>query len=238
MCVNDKLDYLNRLMEYLIINNVNVIDNGLYHGKMGMVICLCEYARYINDDAFRDLAEDLLDEILSEIDVSVPVNYENGLCGIGWGIEYLIRHNYMSGNSDEVLGEFDIQVMQIDTDRVVDFSIETGLGGIALYIIARMTAMDRTADNIVPFDLAYLDNWRRLLTNCLYEGKCTPNVLEVFAKLLSLLHNLSNISKESLNLPSFICSVDSEKFRYTPLSFIPKGLCGGIAGMALQLMQV
>lgn len=236
MSTNNQSEYLDKLVEYLIINNVNLINNGLYHGKMGIVICLCEYARYINDDIYLDLAGDLLDEIISKIDMHMPINYENGLCGIGWGIEYLIRQKYMFGNSDEILEELDARVMQIDIDRMVDFSVETGLGGIALYMIARITAKDRIAGNAIPFDLKYLESWRLLLSIGLSKGKYPNVVQETFVKLLNLLRALPYISKEQMNFPSFIYLGDLKKLGYTPLSFIPKGLDGGIAGMVLQMM--
>lgn len=236
MCTNNQSEYLDKLVDYLIINNVNLMNNGLYHGKMGIVICLCEYARHKNDDIYLDLAGDLLDEIVSEIDMHVPINYENGLCGIGWGIEYLIRQKYMSGNSNEIFEELDARVMQIDITRMMDFSVETGLGGIALYVIARITAMDKTASNI-PFDLKYLERWTQLLPIGLSKGEYPNAVLEIFVKLLNLLQALPDIRKEQMNFPSFIYLGDLKILSYTPLSFIPKGLDGGIAGMVLQMMQ-
>lgn len=238
MCENSQSKSLNRLMEYLIINNVNVINNGLYHGKMGVIICLCEYARYVNDDIYLELAGDLLDEIFGEMNFDIPVNYENGVCGLGWGVEYLIRQKYMSGNTDEILEEVDNRVMQIDINRVKDFSIKTGLGGIALYIVTRMTAMDRTKWNEVPFDLSYLENWMRMLPVWLLEEKCPNTVLKIFAKLRGLLQDLPYVHKEHLSFPSYIPLGDFTKVEGKSLRFMAKGIEDGIAGMALQLMKV
>lgn len=238
MYANSQSEYLNKLMEYLIINNVNVINNGLYHGKIGLTICLCKYARYLNDDIYLDLAGELLDEIFSEISIDMPINYENGICGIGWGVEYLIRQNYMLGDSDEILEEVDARVMQIDVNRVGDFSIETGLGGIALYIITRMTSKDRTKGNEIPFDLIYLENWGRMLPIWLSEKKCSKSVLDIFAKLLSLLHGIPYINKELLCFPSFISLGNSKDLEGICLKLMPKGICDGIAGVAFKLMDI
>lgn len=238
MCANSQSEYLTKLVEYLILNNVNVINNGLYHGKMGIAICLCEYARYVNDDTYLDLAGDLLDEIFSEMDMDVPANFQNGVCGIGWGIEYLIQQKYMSGNSDEILEEFDARVMQIDINRITDFSIETGLGGIALYIITRMTSVNRTMGDVIPFDLIYLGNWMHLLPIYLSKNECENYSLDIFTKLSNLLHDLPNIHKEQLSFPAFISLGNLKETSCSSLSLIPKGLDGGIAGIALQMMRV
>lgn len=237
MCATNQCRELNRLMEYLTINNVSVMNSGLFHGKIGVVICFCEYARYLNDDIYLDLAGELLAEIFEEINSDIPVNFENGICGIGWGIEYLIQKEYMAGDTDEILEEVDARIMQIDINRIKDFSIETGLGGIASYIIARLTSIDRLIGNYMPFDLCYLENWMRMLPVWLSGEKCQGAVLEIFAKLLNLLHGLPNIHKEFLIFPSFIPLSNLQEIDFTCLGLMPKGLDGGIAGMALQIMK-
>lgn len=239
MYVNSQSDNLNRLMRYLTINNVNVINSGLYHGKMGVVICFCEYARYLNDDYYLDLAGELLDELFDEINRDTSFNFENGLCGIGWGVEYLIRQKFMAGNSDDVLEVIDAQVMQADISRITDFSIETGLGGIAFYIIARLTVVDRTIEKTIPFDWDYLENWIRMLPDWLSRKKYSSTVVQgIFTKLSTLLHDLPNIHKEQLIFPSFISLGNLKELSCSSLTLIPKGLDSGIAGMALQMMRV
>lgn len=237
MCANNFLNDLYKLIEYLIINNVNVVNSGLYHGKMGIAICLCEFGRYIKNDIYWDLAGELLDEIIYEINVDTPITFENGICGIGWGIEYLIRQKYMEGEADEILEELDARVMQIDISRIEDFSIETGLGGMAFYMIARLTSVDRNIRNI-PFDSGYLEYWERMLPVWMYHDMCQGTVREIFDKLFNLLRTLPNLSKQILNFPSFILrkSISKEDLEY--IQFVSKGLDGGIAGQALKLMKI
>src|SRR5450759_41468 len=86
---------LQRIANVLLLN-ASFIDNlGLLNGKMGIAIFFFHYSRYTGNKAFEDFAGELIDEIYEEISTLTPMNFEDGLTGIGWGIEYLIRHNFV-----------------------------------------------------------------------------------------------------------------------------------------------
>ena len=96
-------------LAYLTINCSFLGDLSLFHGRMGIILFFAHYARatqskhyedfagYLLDFAhyaratqskhYEDFAGYLLDELYEEIHEDLPVNLENGLCGIGWGIE-------------------------------------------------------------------------------------------------------------------------------------------------------
>lgn len=220
-----------RLLDYLMLNSGNFVNDGLYYGKMGFVLTLCEYAARCEDDVYLDLAGELLDEILNDIHTESPIGLANGLCGIGWGVEYLIRNSYMEGNPDEILAEIDAFVMRIDIHRVEDFSIETGLGGIACYVATRLTALDRNGQEAMPFDSLYLDTWKKWLVMGLQKN-LTKEVDEIFADLRQILNAYPNIAKRGLPLPAFIDLTGNERTDL-PLLLQPKGLNGGLAGQLL-----
>lgn len=66
---------------------------GLTNGKMGIAIALFRYARLSGEVVCEEIAGELLDEVCERLDYSMPVSFGDGLCGIGWGIEYLIRQS-------------------------------------------------------------------------------------------------------------------------------------------------
>ena len=70
-------------------------DLDLFHGKMGIVLFFFELAQASQNVAYEGLASNLLDEIYDEIHYDLPINLENGLCGIGLGLEYLVKHGFM-----------------------------------------------------------------------------------------------------------------------------------------------
>ena len=132
-------------------------DLGLYHGKMGIVLFFAHYARYTGEAMYDDFAGELLDEVYEEIHTDLPINFEYGLCGIGWGIEYLFQNRFIEGDSNSVLEDVDKKIMERDVLRITDKSFETGLVGISLYVKARIKGRNLMD---ITFDNAYLENMR------------------------------------------------------------------------------
>lgn len=99
-----------RIINTLLLN-ASFIDNlGLMHGKMGISILFYHLARKYNNKIYEDYAGELIDEIYEEINPKTPVDFENGLAGIGWGIEYLVQNKFIEADTDEVLEEFDKKI--------------------------------------------------------------------------------------------------------------------------------
>ena len=92
---------LRRIANHLILHSIDIEDIGLFHGKMGVVLFFAHYARYTDSAIYDDFAGELLEEICENIPETLPINLETGLCGIGWGIEYLIQNGFMEGDSNE-----------------------------------------------------------------------------------------------------------------------------------------
>lgn len=111
---------------------------GLFNGKMGLSIFFFHYARYTNHSLFEDFAAELLDEVLEMIHADTAIGFSNGLCGIGWGVEYLEQEGFVEGDTNEVLKEIDARVMEYAPTRMVDRTFESGLAGLAVYVRMRM----------------------------------------------------------------------------------------------------
>ena len=129
---------LNRIVNHLILHSCSLDDVGLFHGKTGVVLFFAHYARYTGIEMYDDFAEKLLEDIANNISKALPINMEFGLCGIGWGINYLIQNGFMKGDPNEILADIDEKIMERDLRRVKDLSLETGLMGIYYYIQSRM----------------------------------------------------------------------------------------------------
>ncbi len=140
----------------MVLRNLDKVKSiGFYDGKMGLALFLCLYQRYMNDYADQELIEQLLDEIYAGITPELPVTFGQGICGIGWGIEYLIQNGFMEGDSDEILKESDKKVMERSPLRISDWRLYSGLGGVLVYVFCRLNVR-RELGKLSPFDEEYL----------------------------------------------------------------------------------
>jgi len=135
--VSESDDFLERIARHLVMHASFVPDIGLYHGKMGIALFFVHYARYTGNMLYDDFAVELLNEINRQIHPDIPFTFESGMCGIGWGIDYLLENKFMAGNPNEILVEIDEKIMELNLKRINDFSLKTGLAGILLYIKKR-----------------------------------------------------------------------------------------------------
>jgi len=109
---------LHLIYKDILTSSFYIQNNGLLFGKMGMAIFLFHYAQYTHAEDIRDKAFDLVFHITKNLNISL-INYTNGISGIGVGIEYLIQHKFLEGNTDEVLEDFDeILYSQIHSQKL------------------------------------------------------------------------------------------------------------------------
>lgn len=155
---------LERIANHLVINSSFLDNLGLFHGKMGIAIFFYHYSRYTNNPIYEDFAGELLDEIYEDIHRGISFDFENGLCGIGWGIEYLLQNKYIEGDSDEILEDIDRKIMEYDPRRITDTTFRSGFAGLSCYIRTRLNSLCRNP-NTLPFDALYLSEWRKIPDN-------------------------------------------------------------------------
>ena len=190
-------DKYHQALAYLTINSSFLGDLGLFHGIMGIVLFFAHYARVTQNKQYEDFAEILLDEIYEEIHWDLPINLENGLCGIGWGIEYLVQHGFMEGNTDEILADIDRKVLEIDPLRISDLSFRRGLTGIIFYVIARLNSYRET--DKLPFDNSYLESIQQVLNHTANESTAIKFTKRVLCHVLKGNKIVLSISQLSLS---------------------------------------
>jgi hypothetical protein len=159
--VYTKEKLLLHIARHLIVNTSFISDIGLYHGKMGIVLFFAHYSCYSQKSVYNDFASKLLNEVYAEISTETPVNFKNGLCGIGWAIEYLFQNGFLEGDTNEILTDIDKKIMEYNPLRMQDLSFEMGVGGMLYYILIRLTSPKR--GNIIPFDKKYMAYWYKSL---------------------------------------------------------------------------
>ena len=139
---------LQRIANILLLN-ASFIDNpGLLNGKMGIAIFFYHFAKYTKNKIYENYAGELIDEIYEDINTSTPVNFENGLTGIGWGIEYLAGNNFVHADTDEALVEVDNSVYRNSLYR--PFLLDSGndIFGYGLYYLIRLREHGNDDENL------------------------------------------------------------------------------------------
>jgi len=117
-------------------NNPN---HGLLNGNTGLSIFFYNLALKTGISEYEKLADILLDRAFSNLSSSTSPDFENGLAGIGWGIEYLAQNKFAEGNTDEILEEVDNKVFRLLNEEIhSSFELTSGLTGYLYYLIMRL----------------------------------------------------------------------------------------------------
>ena len=228
--IKDDDKYIRELFSYLVLNSSGYSDLGLFHGKMGLVLFFMNYARYVCDEQYENFALNLLSDIYEEINESLPIGLENGLCGIGWGIEYLIQNEFLEGETDEILKEIDQKIVEHNVFNISDLSFRKGLGGVVFYIIARLLASKRKKMKF-PFSRAYLYALKKRLLHVSFEEK-DEILVDLFKIYCGL---LDGKMCDVISIPDILICRNIPVV--TDLSLLPLGLENGIAGFLLYQIQ-
>jgi len=153
-----------RIIHHLMLNSVFINDVGLVNGKMGIAIAFYMFGRNTNNPTYSNYAHYLIDNIVDSITTSTTYGFENGLCGLGWGIEYLLQNNYIEGDSLEINEEIDAVIMRTNPSRLLAFDMENGLLGLLNYVLIHLKgSLNKTG--ICPFDKIYLEDLHVALKN-------------------------------------------------------------------------
>lgn len=157
---------LKKIADYQLLQTGYIPENGLFNGKTGIALFFFYYARYTANPIYEDFAGEILEELGKGISVRTPITFANGLCGIGWSIEYMKSQHFIEADTDEILEEIDEKIMERDVRKIRDHTFEEGLEGIAVYVRSRLDSLRADADRL-PFLASYLDE---LETACTKAG--------------------------------------------------------------------
>lgn len=124
----------NGLTNDLEHNKLSLCHDGLFYGRMGLVIFLFHFSRLYKDIFYHYIAENILESILDNLNQETPLDYSNGLLGIGTAIEYLLLNDFITGDPDEILEDFDRLINNAINIPSEDTSLESGLRGWIRYL--------------------------------------------------------------------------------------------------------
>lgn len=131
--------FLIHLAAYLRSTISYVHQGGLYNGRLGIILFFYHYAEYAKSNEYKDLADHMLENILSQLKVDMPIDVAFGVCGLGFLLSYLLSLKFVEGTPDDVLSEVDKMVVDNTDWDSEDWSFETGLTGVIYYVSYRFS---------------------------------------------------------------------------------------------------
>lgn len=151
-------EFLNNIARNLIIKIGDISNLGLLNGKMGIIIFLYHYARFSNKILFEKIADEFIEDLLNEIHPEYNKNFEDGLAGISYGIDYLIQQNFIITDTKYTFIELDKYINEIDFNKLNDLSLNNGIIGYLQYVFGRYNTDESKRTNIRKKFLIILRN--------------------------------------------------------------------------------
>lgn len=157
------LDISQKDIETIIWGCGDIVKLGLGKGKMNLVLFLYICGMYYKKESLELLADDVLNDIYRE----VSENSNLDLCElyeVGCGIEFLIQFELVCGNSDMILNELDMKVMEQVPFTLRDYNLLGRYEIYICYILCRLIS-PRTREycDLYPFGRNYLEKVREFI---------------------------------------------------------------------------
>jgi len=222
-----RFSFEQKVIHQLLLYSRTLSDLGLLNGKMGIAIVIFHYAKYVKEKIYEDYACTLLDDIWEEINCISSLDFDSGLSGIAWGIEYLIQNKFVSGNGSEICKEIDAKIMKSDPRRLDKRFLEKELEGFMHYILIRFSGSLLNKETL-PFDKLYRDDLSSTFIYLLNNNLIKENIISLINKYFNLLENSNHICYKP-NIEIFI-QKSKLKVNKRNIKVFPLGLTSGIAG--------
>ena len=119
---------LQKISNILMINGGFSENPGLYSGETGIALFFFHYGHFAQNEIYTEYGFEMIEKIQSIIHQQTPIDYRNGLSGIGSTIEYLVQNEYIEAETDEVLEDIDNRLFDVDNLNVLslDELFDTG----------------------------------------------------------------------------------------------------------------
>lgn len=116
-----------QLSNTLLTHRYYIEEAGLLNGKMGVSLFLYHCSQILDSKVYSDLADKYVGDVYNIMcnQTVLPVGFENGLPGLGWGMEYLARKKFIDADMDEALSDIDSLIFEknVPFDRYREMEI-------------------------------------------------------------------------------------------------------------------
>jgi hypothetical protein len=144
--VHNKLDKINNIL----LREISDMKNpGLLNGKMGVSLYFFHLAKETESREHQEFAEQLIDEVYEEVGKNqLPPDFENGLAGIAWCIEYLVQNGFVEAETDQILRDVNDKIYRfISSNQEFPVGILQGVMGYMVYILSLLNGKDLNSND-------------------------------------------------------------------------------------------
>lgn len=224
MNIHKHLKQLSQISQYLMLNGSFTNSLGLLNGKMGIILFFFHYSKYAKNPIYKKFAEEMINEIYSEISQTTSCSFGDGLCGIAWGLMYLVRNGFVKTDDEfHFLEALDVKIMEWDVRHIKDATLERGTAGVGHFILSRFA---------VDGSKCYLPD--EYINEYVYAAKCNNNqeVLQLMNRIRSGQIDLTSYMNNQL-ISFLASSTNFRKKMQKPNIGISSS---GYAGLGLNLI--
>jgi lantibiotic modifying enzyme len=251
----DKNMILSKIANTLYINMQQVKQYGLLQGRLGIAIFFYHYARYIQDESYNDLPNEYIKYLFARLGRGNAESFADGLSGIGWGIDYVIRNGFIKAN-DDMLDEVDAVIENLNlSDFVKEIALPIPLFSKGLYFLQRKNrdALKATIlqtkdyfqnDFLRQLPVLYMNSITYVLKKCVGLGIETGLCNGLLKKLHLVTTQKTGKNEFLFNLQTLTLTGEAGLLNKLP-ERIPEIVCfenlsiyNGLAGMGLSLMNI
>lgn len=222
-----------KIVHHLILESSRYPDTGLFSGKTGLAIFFSHYGRHKQAELYQEVANELINDATDLTDKNLPIGIAAGISGIGWGIEYLLQHGFMTGDNLTLCNEIDKKIMEQDPRRMTDYSLETGMEGLLHYIVIHLKGCISQGDGL-PFDETYLHDLYYAVREHSETKDTTPEAKKLAQAYLDFYQNKTAPDYS----PTIIPFIEPTELKENQIHLSPPGLQKGLSGILLRQLQI
>lgn len=150
--------FLKHIAAYLRATVSYVHQGGLYNGRLGIILFFYLYSEYEQEQEYRNVADSMLINILSNLKSDIPVNLNYGVCGLGFLLCFLSLKGFVESDSDDImLKDIDRMILEKTDFNLEDRSLGTGLLGVLYYVSYRLNSQTIWVNTV--FNTGYQQRW-------------------------------------------------------------------------------
>jgi len=147
---NKESDLL-RISNILLINGGFLNNPGLFYGEMSIVLFFSHYSRFSQNELYLKYSFDLIERIQKSIYIETPINYKDGLAGIGSSIEYLAQNGFFEADIDDILEDYDDLLFSNERQHSLTLEEIMSIGYYSLWrILGNSSKKEDIRRNILP----------------------------------------------------------------------------------------